>query len=167
MITSDNTLGIDTAMEIGENPPETPNPGVDPGPVGETPIQTLFPEVTQLRLCSANVCLNGHEWIPKVALARCGHGTPQGWNGCGAPVLAVKYENCPTCNEPVKFLRLRSDHTPPTQFPIPICIPGSHTNAEVCEIRIQRNHEEFESRYDKKFPPFPASKPEPTKEEIV
>lgn len=167
MITSENTPEIDTAMEIGEKQGQTPLQEGDPTLVGDTPSPTLFPEVTLLRLCSANICTKGHEWIPKVALARCGHGTPQGWNGCGAPVLAVKFENCPTCNEPVKYLRLRSDHTPPTQFPVPICIPGSQTNAEVCEIRINRNSAEFESRYDKQFPPFPASKPEPTKEEIV
>ena len=116
--------------------------------------QTLFPEVALLRMCTANICVNGHEWIPKMALAKCGYGTPQGWNGCGAPVLAIKLEACPTCNEPVKKLRLRTDHTPPTPFPSPLCVPGSSTTADVAEIVIDRHPETVEIEYDKKFPPL-------------
>lgn len=100
--------------------------------------KTLFPEVTQLRFCTANVCVNGHEFVPKMALAKCGYGTPQGWNGCGSPVLAVKMENCPACNQPVEKIRFRMDYTAPTQFPIPMCIPGSQTQAEVQEIILHR-----------------------------
>ena len=119
----------------------------------ETPIKELFPDQIILRLCSANVCGNGHEWIPKVTLAKCGYGTPQGWNGCGAPVLAVKQESCPVCNEPVAKMRFRTDHTPPTQFIIPLCIPGSVTHADVSEIVLTRNFRSVEEAYDKKFPP--------------
>lgn len=113
-------------------------------------VKPLFPEVTQIRLCTANVCVDGHEWVPKIALARCGYGTPQGWNGCGSPVLAVKMENCPTCNQPVKYLRLRTDHTPPTNFPIPICIPNSWSPADIAQIQINRNYEAAQSENEKK-----------------
>lgn len=118
------------------------------------PIPELFPEVKILRLCTANVCRNGHEWVPKVALAKCGYGTPQGWNGCGAPILMVKQESCPQCNEPVVKMRFRTDHTPPTQFAIPICIPGSASNADVAEVVLTRNFKKIEEDYDAKFPPI-------------
>lgn len=119
----------------------------------ETPAPGIFKTQQQLRLCSANVCPNGHEWIPAVALVKCGYGTPQGWNGCGAPVLCVKLDSCPVCNEPVKHMRFRSDHTPPAQFVIPLCIPGSVTNAEATEIILTRNSKQVQEEYDKKFPP--------------
>jgi hypothetical protein len=137
-------------------PTETPTPA---------PTQ-LFPEPQVLRLCSANVCGNGHEWIPKVTLAKCGYGTPQGWNGCGAPVLAVKVESCPICNEPVRSMRFRTDHTPPTQFIIPVCIPGSVTPADIAEVVLQRNSTKVEQEYEKRFPalPTPEAPVEPQQE---
>src|ERR1700734_672337 len=115
---------------------------------------SLFPDQIILRLCSANICTNGHEWIPAVTLAKCGYGTPQGWNGCGAPVLAVKMQSCPVCNEPVAKMRFRTDHTAPTQYIIPLCIPGSVSPAEVSEVVLTRNSERVEQEYDKKFPPL-------------
>lgn len=123
-------------------------------PTGDPKIPELFPEVKILRLCTANVCMQGHEWIPKVALARCGYGTPQGWNGCGAPILMVKQENCPVCNEPVVKMRIRTDHTPPTQFAIPMCIPGSVSHADIAEVVLTRDSRETEKQYDLKFPPI-------------
>lgn len=82
-----------------------------------------------------------------VALARCGHATAQGWNGCGCPILAVKKQNCPQCNEPAERFKLRVDHTGPAQFPVPLCIPGSVTNAEVIEVVLDfRQYLEPESR---------------------
>ena len=133
----------------------------------QPPVPSLFPEQTQLRLCSANVCTNGHEWVPTVALAKCGYGTPQGWNGCGAPILAVKVDACPVCNEPVAQMRFRTDHTPPTPFVSPLCIPGSVTQADVAQIVLTRNHHTVEEAYDKKFPPIevPAQMPLFQKEE--
>ena len=122
----------------------------------EAPMKELFPDQVILRLCSANVCGNGHEWIPKVTLAKCGYGTPHGWNGCGAPVLAVKQESCPVCNEPVVKMRFRTDHTPPTQFIIPVCIPGSVTPADVTEVNLVRNSKTIEEQYEVKFPALPA-----------
>lgn len=137
-------------------PTETPTPVVP----------ELFPEPQVLRLCSANICTRGHEWIPKVTLAKCGYGTPTGWNGCGSPVLAVKLESCPVCNEPVVAMRFRTDHTPPTQFIIPMCIPGSVSPADVTEIRLERNHTAVEREYEKRFPalPTPEAPVEPPQE---
>jgi hypothetical protein len=91
--------------------------------VEATPIQ--FPEVTTLRPCSILTCTNGHEWAPTLALAKCGYGTPQGWNGCGTPLLALRMTTCPTCQEPIAEFRLRIDITPPCPFPMPLCIPGT------------------------------------------
>ena len=114
----------------------------------EAPMKELFPDQVILRLCSANVCGNGHEWIPTVTLAKCGYGTPQGWNGCGAPVLAVKITACPVCNEPVVKMRFRADHTPPTQFILPICIPGTVSPADVTTIVLERNPQKAEEYCD-------------------
>jgi hypothetical protein len=121
-----------------------------------TAIPTLFPDVALLRLCSANVCTRGHEWIPKINLVKCGYGTPQGWNGCGAPVLAVKIEACPICNEPVAKFRFRTDHTPPTPFLSPMCIPGSQTHADIAVVEINRDVAKIEADYEAKFPALPA-----------
>jgi hypothetical protein len=100
----------------------------------DTPV--LFPEVTQVRPCTFLACKNNHQWTPMLALAKCGHGTSQGWRGCGCPILAVKMVCCPVCNEPSDKLVLRMDHTPPVPFPVPVCIPGSGTTAEVLVIQI-------------------------------
>lgn len=127
-------------------PPTPPNDAAPP----------MFPEQVTLRLCSANVCTNGHEWIPKVALLKCGYGTAQGWNGCGAPVLAVKQEGCPVCNEPVAAMRFRSDHTAPTPFIIPLCIPNSVSPAECTEILLKRDITKVETDYEAKFPALPV-----------
>lgn len=131
------------AVETGGNGDVggTDRGGVGAGPGGpSTPDTTLFPEVTLLRPCSENICVNGHSWPPTMVLAKCGYGTPQGWNGCGAPVLSVRMENCPHCNEPVARLRLRTDHTGPARFPVPVCIPGSKSPAEIVDVILERTH---------------------------
>jgi hypothetical protein len=76
-------------------------------------------------------------WTPTVALVRCGRGDPRGWQGCGKPLLAVKMEMCPVCNEPTESMTLRVDHTPPAPYPVPLCIPGSATMAEVIIAEIK------------------------------
>jgi hypothetical protein len=141
--------------------PDTSTPESGLG-IPAAPASSIFHENTQLRLCTANVCKSGHEWIPKVTLAKCGYGTPQGWNGCGSPVLAVKLENCPVCNEPPFQMRFRTDHTPPTQFILPICIPGTANVAESTEVVLTRNYELVEAGYDKKFPPLGVPDPSVT-----
>lgn len=134
-------------MQPSEGNPQ-PTPPAEPG--------VLFPEVALLRLCSANVCRAGHEWVPKLMLAKCGYGTPQGWNGCGAPVLAVKQEACPVCNEPVVRMRFRTDHTSPTPFISPVCIPGSASLADIAEVVLERNPTKIEQEYESRFPALPA-----------
>jgi len=105
------------------------------GPVpANTPIS--FPEVTQIRPCTALSCRNGHQWQPLVALAKCGHGTSQGWNGCGNPILAIKLVNCPFCNEPTTHIKFRIDVTPPTPYPVPLCVPGSVSHAETIFVEV-------------------------------
>lgn len=121
----------ETAPKSEQTPPESPE---SQELVQSTPVQ--FPEVAILRPCSSLFCRNGHTWAPKLALAKCGYGTPRGWNGCGEPMLALKMELCPTCNEPIVKFSLRLDITPPCPAPVPICIPGSHSTAEVLQIEI-------------------------------
>lgn len=102
-----------------------------------TPIH--YPEVVTVRPCTCLECKNGHQWAPMIALARCGHGSAQGWNGCGAPILAVKLMACPVCNEPNTKFRLRIDNTGPVPFPVPMCIPGSGGFQETVEVVIEWN----------------------------
>jgi hypothetical protein len=115
----------------------------------DTPV--AFPEVTVLRPCTALSCRNGHQWQPLVALAKCGHGTSQGWNGCGNPVLAIKLVNCPFCNEPTTHIRFRVDVTPPTPYPIPLCVPGSvsHTETIFVEVPLKKWKETEEAELAK------------------
>lgn len=44
--------------------------------------------------------------------------------------------NCPVCNEPNTKFKLRIDQTGPIPAPIPLCIPGSVSNAESVFIEI-------------------------------
>jgi hypothetical protein len=90
-----------------------------------------FPAQPLVRLCSANVCSNGHEWKPTLAVAKCG--------GCDGPVLAVKMEQCPICNEPVEGMRFRMDHFPQGGFIARLC-RGEQTPAEVEIITLERQH---------------------------
>ena len=123
------------------NLPETPAvavPQESNALVEATPVQ--YPEVTILRPCSMMECANGHQWQPMLALAKCGYGTNHGWIGCGAPMLAVKMTQCPVCNEPTGKFRLRVDHTGPVPYPVPMCVPGSKSNAEVLSIDIDFHH---------------------------
>lgn len=107
--------------------------------VEATPIS--YPEVVTLRPCSTLECTNGHQWQPTLALAKCGYGTGQGWNGCGTPLLALKMSSCPQCQEPIKFFKLRVDITPPCPAPMPICIPGTADGvAEHLQVCIEPDY---------------------------
>jgi hypothetical protein len=66
--------------------------------------QEIFPSSPIIPLCSWNECLGGHRWSTTLQTVLCG--------GCKAPVLAVKKENCPYCNEPVGRMSIRTDHIP-------------------------------------------------------
>ena len=97
----------------------------------QTVLEFQFPEKPQIVACSANVCQNGHEWQPEVALAGC--------PGCSGPLLVVKMVQCPICNEPVAKFRLRTDHLPKGGVITPIC-KGSASQAEVGVLEIPRQH---------------------------
>lgn len=86
--------------------------------------------------CAENVCTNGHAWVPTVQLAKC--------PGCGGPVLMVKRENCPFCNEPVKSFRLRTDHIGYQQGFGPVC-QGWKSPAEVVMVEMEREQVEVGS----------------------
>jgi hypothetical protein len=70
-------------------------------------------------------------------------------------VVAVKMEGCPVCNEPIAKMRLRSDYTPPIQFVVPLCIPGSVSPGDATEIVLERNYKRDEQEYEAKFPALP------------
>lgn len=95
-----------------------------------TAEQIFKPEVIA-RPCSENMCERGHSWQPKLQIVQC--------RGCGSPILAVKMEQCPLCNEPVKHFRLRSDHLSSGVQIMPMC-RGASTHAEVVEIMLDRHH---------------------------
>lgn len=82
-------------------------------------------------LCSEHVCLQKHVWMPTVKLAQCG--------GCRGPVVAIKMENCPICNEPAVYTRLRIDHIGYKQ-PLHAICRGVATNAEVVMAEMKRSH---------------------------
>jgi hypothetical protein len=68
------------------------------------PDKEIFPEQPIIIPCTWNECTKGHRWAPAVAVAKC--------EGCQSPVIAVRMENCPWCNEPNSKISLRSDYVP-------------------------------------------------------
>lgn len=95
--------------------------------------EIIFEERCEKRgeLCSEHVCLQKHVWVPTVKLAQCG--------GCGGPVVAIKMENCPICNEPAVYTRLRIDHIGYKQ-PLHAICRGVPTNAEVMMAEMKRGN---------------------------
>lgn len=87
--------------------------------------------------CSANVCINGHEWEPVLAIAKC--------PGCAAPIQVIKMLNCPLCNEPVERVRFRTDHLASGGQIAPMC-RGSASLAEVTSVELIREHAREEER---------------------
>jgi len=96
-------------------------------------LEVLFEEAPDEApvLCSEHLCVQGHTWIPTVKLATCG--------GCGGPVVAIKMENCPICNQPIEYTRLRIDHIGYKQGLHAVC-RGVPTNAEVVMAEMKRGH---------------------------
>jgi hypothetical protein len=91
-----------------------------------------FPPIAEpVELCSYNICAKSHKWCPTLGLAQCG--------GCKGPVVAVKMENCPICNEPPEEIHIRTDHIanglPVVKFCLKEPSPG-----EVQEIVLKREH---------------------------
>ena len=91
-----------------------------------------LPQGAMPKVCSYNVCPNGHQWQPAVAVREC--------PGCHSPVLAVRMEQCPICNEPVEEFALRSDHFNERGMAIvPLC-KGIPSQADVDQIILKRTH---------------------------
>lgn len=95
-------------------------------------------------LCSEHRCIEGHVWMPTIKVANCG--------GCGGPVVAIKMENCPICNQPAEYTRLRIDHIGYKQALHAIC-RGVPTNAEVVMAEMKRTHWQESERMCKELPP--------------
>ena len=95
------------------------------------PVTFSFTEPPKVEACSYFLCTNEHKWNPTVGVAKC--------SGCGAPILSLKMEQCPICNEPSSRMMLRSDHLPQNGAIQPLCRGGS-TLAEVNHIMINMQH---------------------------
>lgn len=69
--------------------------------------------------------------MPTVQFAKC--------PGCSGPVLVVKMENCPICNEPTKKLNLRTDHVSSGMGVSAMC-KGVASRGEIGVIELERQH---------------------------
>ncbi len=85
-------------MSATLQPTELPTPQA--APKGLTPVGPFF-AAEALPSCSTNSCPNGHEWAIQVGIAKC--------RGCESPVLTVRMQNCPFCNEPASATNMRTD----------------------------------------------------------
>lgn len=90
-----------------------------------------FPESRNTVLCSTLRCSKGHLWLPKLAIGTC--------PGCKAPVLAVKMESCPFCNEPSIQASIRCDHFSRNEYVQPLC-QGANTTAEITMLDFPLEH---------------------------
>lgn len=63
--------------------------------------------------CSYFSCANGHGWPPEIGMAGC--------PGCKAPVVAIRFRNCPVCNEPAGRWTVRVDRTSPAMGVPAVC----------------------------------------------
>lgn len=95
-------------------------------------MDTQNPVGKMLKVCSYNVCANGHQWQPAVAIQEC--------PGCHSPVLAVRMEQCPVCNEPTEEFALRTDHFNERGMRIEALCKARPTHAEVSQVVLKRNH---------------------------
>ena len=111
------------------NQPETPADALLPSSGGQEPI---FTDQPSLALCSYNQCLAGHIWPITLAVAPC--------PGCKSPVLAIKRENCPICNEPVVHASIRSDNVPRGAGVSERCL-GKLGLAETLDIVLDRSQQ--------------------------
>ena len=102
------------------------------GGVGLVENQDLwsFPTKDPIELCSWNLCSSGHKWKPTVAITDC--------PGCQGPILLVRMENCPYCNEPVEKFSLRADHI--VKGVSKRC-HGEKVAGESSDIEMTRSHE--------------------------
>lgn len=94
----------------------------------------LKPETSQnQQVCSYHECVKCHyKWPPLTQIVKC----PDA-GGCQSPVLAIKLENCPICNEPVGKTRIRVDFTSQHIMVKPICA-GASSTADSHYVDIER-----------------------------
>jgi hypothetical protein len=110
------------------------------GKLGE---EGLWAKEIKILPCSWIEGVCGHKWVPTLALAGC--------RGCGSPILMVKQENCPYCNEPAKTVVVRSDHVPKGGGVVERC-KGQAPGGETLDIVMERTQwKEIEANGDKKF----------------
>ena len=106
-------------LEPVENPSETPEAAFSPktpvsGPqtIDLEPVSAEWVEEqksnppqqsSRTTPCSYFSCANGHGWPPEIGMATC--------PGCKAPLVAIRFRNCPVCNEPAGRWTVRVDRT--------------------------------------------------------
>lgn len=101
----------------------------------------LFPEAKLIEPCSENECEQGHKWAPQMVIALC--------PGCKRPIVAVRMQNCPVCNEPVKRIKYRQDHVGAGGGIVASCL-GHQGSGEQVRIELNRHHGgEAEKYWDK------------------
>lgn len=89
------------------------------------------------RPCGWHECENGHIWPPMIAIVQCG--------ACKGPIVAVKVQNCPICNEPITRTRLRVEHTSEAMgFPNRCMGQQGLGHAHETLIDLKEWHEEFD-----------------------
>lgn len=91
----------------------------------------LFAPAPKLTPCSWNECLAGHRWPVAVVVAKC--------PGCGGAMLAIRQENCPFCNEPVRASAFRADIVPAGAGAVPRC-QGAKPYGDTRDLILERNN---------------------------
>lgn len=110
-------------------------PQVQPLAATVQPREVTWPSEAPKEPCSWNTCAAGHKWPPTMQIAQC--------PGCGGPILIVKMQNCPVCNEPVRSFALRAEHCPQGGQITGTC-QGQASLNEVDKIVLTRHHAEQE-----------------------
>ena len=105
------------------------SPQAPPGP--PSPQAGVFTDPPPQVLCSWQECLGGHRWRATLVVTLC--------QGCQTPVLAVKKENCPYCNEPTTKASIRSDYLPGGAGLAARC-KGQICGGETMDIELIRTH---------------------------
>ena len=82
--------------------------------------------------CSVQICPNGHNWCPQLAITHC--------KGCQSPILALRMLNCPVCNEPPVSTQLRVDHLGGAHPITKVCQKEHHIGPEYIKVKIDHTH---------------------------
>lgn len=122
-----NLRGAGILLLVPESTQTLHSPDLTPALPASPEATVPFFESESLPSCSVNRCSNGHEWGIQVGIAKC--------RGCDSPVLAIRMQNCPFCNEPASASILRTDWLAPGMGVAATC-RGENTfgNSGVIEI---------------------------------